>query len=135
MRCAPEPNENEIGTRQDNAVADPLAESTLELWNNTARQNREIFTEIFRPVPTNLVRNWSAYEASDNISKLPRYLSHVTVQNYLPKVKPGHVVPEVQLPRIKERLSRVRGSIVECPLVRCSHPSERLALTCHPRIS
>lgn len=98
MRCAPEPNDNEIGTREDNAVADPIADSTLELWNRTARTNREIFTEVFRPVPTNLVRSWSAYE------------------NYLPKVKTGHVVPEIQLQRIKQRLSQVRGSLVECPL-------------------
>ncbi|OJA19475.1 hypothetical protein AZE42_04918 [Rhizopogon vesiculosus] len=90
MRCAPEVNEDEIGTPEDIAVADPLADSTLELWNRTAKRNREIFTEIFRPVPTNL--------------------------NYLPKVKTGHVVPEVQLSRIKDRLSQVRGSVVECPL-------------------
>ncbi|KAG1897846.1 uncharacterized protein F5891DRAFT_1046379 [Suillus fuscotomentosus] len=98
MRCAPEPNDNEIGMREDTAVADPLADSTLELWNHTARVNREIFTEVFRPVPTNLVRSWSAYES------------------YLPKVKTGHVVPGIQLQRIKERLSQVRGSLVECPL-------------------
>ncbi|KAG1880959.1 hypothetical protein F4604DRAFT_1578750 [Suillus subluteus] len=98
MRCAPEPNDDEIGTREDNAVADSLADSTLELWNRTARINREIFTEVFRPVPTNLVRSWSAYE------------------DYLPKVKTGHVVPEIQLQRIKERLSQVRGSVVECRL-------------------
>jgi hypothetical protein len=42
----------------------------------------------------------------------------VTMQSYLPKVKTGHVVPEIQLQRIKERLSQVRGSVVECPLVR-----------------
>jgi phospholipase D1/2 len=72
MRCAPEPNDNEIGTREDNAVADPLADSTLELWNRTARTNREIFTEVFRPVPTNLVRSWSAYEASNNFCEFPR---------------------------------------------------------------
>ncbi|KAG1734909.1 uncharacterized protein EDB91DRAFT_1056622 [Suillus paluster] len=116
MRCAPEPNDDEIGTPEDNAVADPLADSTLELWNSTARTNREIFTEVFRPVPTNLVRSWSAYEASDDISDLPRCLSDVTIQNYVPKVKTGHVVPEIQLQRIKERLSHVRGSVVECPL-------------------
>ncbi|KAG2106164.1 uncharacterized protein F5147DRAFT_701272 [Suillus discolor] len=83
---------------EDTAVADPLADSTLELWNHTARVNREIFTEVFRPVPTNLVRSWSAYES------------------YLPKVKTGHVVPGIPLQRIKERLSQVRGSLVECPL-------------------
>jgi phospholipase D1/2 len=75
MRCAPEPNDDEIGTREDNAVADPLADSTLELWNRTARTNREIFTEVFRPVPTNLVRSWSAYEASNDVYEFSRSMS------------------------------------------------------------
>ena len=61
MRPAPHPNDDETGTNEDDAVADPLAPETEALWNDTARKNREIFTEIFRPVPTNLVRNWDAY--------------------------------------------------------------------------
>lgn len=61
MRPAPVLNENEIGTPEDNAVADPLSPTTEALWNDTARTNREIFTEIFRPVPTNLIRSWDAY--------------------------------------------------------------------------
>lgn len=75
MRCAPEPNDNEIGMREDTAVADPLADSTLELWNHTARVNREIFTEVFRPVPTNLVRSWSAYEASNDAYEFHQNMS------------------------------------------------------------
>ena len=43
----------------------------------------------------------------------------IVSQTYLPKVKTGHVVPEIGLQRIEDRLSRVRGSLVECPLVRC----------------
>jgi len=62
MRPAPYPNDDEIGTREDDAVADPISNATLALWNETARKNREIFTEVFRPVPTNLVRDWNAYE-------------------------------------------------------------------------
>jgi hypothetical protein len=62
MRAAPYPNDNEIGSQDDAAVADPLADSTLKLWFDTARKNREIFTEVFRPVPTNLVRDWAAYD-------------------------------------------------------------------------
>lgn len=62
MRPAPTPNEDETGCEEDALVADPLADATLELWRTTARKNREIFTEIFRPVPTNLVRDWKAYE-------------------------------------------------------------------------
>ena len=63
MRPAPYPHEDDYATRDlDELVMDPVGESTLRLWNDTARKNREVFTEIFRPVPTNLVRNWSAYE-------------------------------------------------------------------------
>src|SRR5882762_9505231 len=64
MRCAPVPNEDQTGDHYDRLVADPLADSTLQLWNDTARKNREVFTELFRPVPTNLVRDWKAYDVS-----------------------------------------------------------------------
>jgi phospholipase D1/2 len=64
MRPAPISNDNETSTREDAAVADPLAPSTEALWNDTARRNREIFTEVFRPVPTNLIRSWDAYGVS-----------------------------------------------------------------------
>jgi phospholipase D1/2 len=62
MRPAPFPNDNEMDDPYDAMVADPLADSTLDLWNDTARKNREIFTEVFRPVPSNLVQNWNAYD-------------------------------------------------------------------------
>lgn len=62
MRCAPVPNKDSIGDPYDELVADPLADATQQLWNDTARRNREVFTEVFRPVPTNLVRSWSAYD-------------------------------------------------------------------------
>ncbi|KAF8129820.1 hypothetical protein EV363DRAFT_1399636 [Boletus edulis] len=98
MRPAPTPSEDETHLPEDAAVADPLADETLDLLYSTARKNREVFTELFRPVPTNLVRSWSAYE------------------NYVPKVKPGHVAPGIPLQRVKERLAQVKGSVVECPL-------------------
>ncbi|KAG8215687.1 hypothetical protein J3R82DRAFT_7561 [Butyriboletus roseoflavus] len=98
MQPAPIPNDDETYLPADAAVADPLADETLDLLFNTARKNREIFTELFRPVPTNLVRSWSAYD------------------NYVPKVKMGHVVPGIPLHRVKERLGQVKGSLVECPL-------------------
>lgn len=62
MKPAPHPIEDESHLEEDRTVADPLANETLSLWENTARKNREIFTELFRPVPTNLVRNKSAYK-------------------------------------------------------------------------
>ncbi|KAH9940163.1 phospholipase D/nuclease [Epithele typhae] len=98
MRAAPHPNPDETQLDEDRQVADPLAEDTVNLWNNTARQNREIFTEIFRPVPTNLIRKWKDYD------------------NYVPNVMTGHVVPEVPLQRIKDRLAAVRGALVEAPM-------------------
>ncbi|KAJ7703474.1 hypothetical protein B0H14DRAFT_3647361 [Mycena olivaceomarginata] len=98
MQPAPTPNEDEAGCEEDGLVADPLPEQMVELWNKTARKNREIFTEIFRPVPTNLVRDWEAYDG------------------YVPKVKAGHVVPGIPLERVKKQLSEVMGALVECPL-------------------
>ncbi|KAG5645727.1 hypothetical protein DXG03_005423 [Asterophora parasitica] len=98
MRPAPHPNEDETYLEHDKLVVDPLGASTVSLLTGTARKNREIFTEIFRPVPTNLVRDWGAYD------------------RYVPKVKTGHVSPDIPLNRVKDRLSQVRGSLVECPL-------------------
>lgn len=65
MQPAPIPNEDETYLPEDAAVADPLSDDTLNLLYNTARKNREVFTELFRPVPTNLVRSWAAYEVRD----------------------------------------------------------------------
>jgi phospholipase D1/2 len=64
MRPAPEPNEDETYLDEDARVADPLSDGLLNLLNTTARVNREVFTELFRPVPTNLVHNWNAYDVS-----------------------------------------------------------------------
>lgn len=61
MRPAPFPNMQESGTN-DQLVADPISDATDLLWKETARKNREIFSEIFKPVPTNLVRSWAAYD-------------------------------------------------------------------------
>lgn len=64
MRPAPHPNDDEIGEYEDQLVADPLSEETEQLLNRTARINKEIFTEIFRPIPTNFIRSWSSYAVS-----------------------------------------------------------------------
>lgn len=64
MKPAPHPNEDESLLEEDRAVADPLADATILLWESTAKKNREVFTELFRPVPTNLVRSKSAYKVS-----------------------------------------------------------------------
>jgi phospholipase D1/2 len=62
MHPAPVPNEDETCLEEDARVADPLSDEFQNLLNTTARVNREVFTELFRPVPCNLVHNWAAYE-------------------------------------------------------------------------
>ena len=62
MHPAPVPNADETALEEDARVADPLSDEMLNLLNTTARVNREVFTELFRPVPSNLVHNWAAYE-------------------------------------------------------------------------
>ena len=64
MRPAPVPNDDETDLEDDARVADPLSDDVLNLLNTTARVNREVFTELFRPIPSNLVTNWAAYEVS-----------------------------------------------------------------------
>jgi phospholipase D1/2 len=98
MRPAPILNKDTTRSHEDSLVADPLSSGTDFLWKETARKNREVFTEIFRPIPTNLVRSFSSYD------------------DYRPKTKPGHVVPDIPLDRVKTRLNQVKGALVECPL-------------------
>ncbi|KZO92207.1 phospholipase D [Calocera viscosa TUFC12733] len=98
MRPAPIPLDNELGAPEDDLVADPLSEAFQDLWSNTARTNRGIFTEIFRSVPSDMVRNWGAYKT------------------FVPNTLPGHVAPDVTLDQIKTRLSQVRGHVVDSPL-------------------
>jgi phospholipase D1/2 len=62
MKPAPHPIEDESHLEEDRVVADPLADETIRLWEDTAKKNREVFTELFRPIPTNLVRTKSAYK-------------------------------------------------------------------------
>jgi phospholipase D1/2 len=64
MRPAPVPNDDETDLEEDACVSDPLSDGLLNLWNTTARVNREVFTELFRPVPSNLVQSWNAYGVS-----------------------------------------------------------------------
>jgi hypothetical protein len=62
MRPAPHANADETQYPEDAMVLDPLSNEVVDLWQGTARKNRDIFTEIFRPVPSDLVRTWDAYK-------------------------------------------------------------------------
>jgi len=98
MRPAPLPATDTTHSEEDRLVADPLIQHTDQLWRETARRNREIYTEIFHILPTNLVQNAAAYDL------------------YKSKGKVGHVVKGVPLSRVKDRLNLVQGALVECPL-------------------
>ncbi|GJJ14447.1 hypothetical protein Clacol_008711 [Clathrus columnatus] len=99
MHPAPIPNEDETGLEEDAIVADPLSPDLLALWQSTAKKNRDIYTELFMPVPTDLVQNISVYKS------------------YKPKVKYGHLIPQISLERAKQKLGQVRGQLVEMPLL------------------
>lgn len=95
MRPVPIPHKDTLESPEDQLVADPLSEEFERLWNDTAHKNSQIFAEIFKPVPSNLVRNWEQYDA------------------YVPKVKAGHVATDWPISKIKDKLDEVRGHIVE----------------------
>ncbi|CCA77742.1 related to phospholipase D [Serendipita indica DSM 11827] len=97
-RPPPIPNPNEIGTEEDKLVADPMSEATEHLLNSTAQRNRAIFAELFKTVPSDTVRNFDQYK------------------KYVPKSMVCHLAPGQSLERVKQRLSEVRGHVVECPL-------------------
>lgn len=69
MKPAPSPIEDETQLTDDQRVADPLAEETIKLWEDTAKGNRDIFTDLFRPVPTDLVGTKASYKVGSD----PRY--------------------------------------------------------------
>ena len=62
MKPAPYPYDYDFGSKDDSMVADPVSDSTTQLWRQTAKKNREIFTELFKTVPNNIVRDWKSYE-------------------------------------------------------------------------
>lgn len=62
MHAAPIPNNYDDHSREDGLVADPLSDETMALWQSTAKKNRDIFTEVFRPVPSDLVQNFEVYK-------------------------------------------------------------------------
>lgn len=74
MRPAPISNDNDLDTREDNAVADPLSDSFLELWDGTAQRNRAIFSELFKMAPDKVAQNWKDYKVSVELVGLSRRL-------------------------------------------------------------
>lgn len=116
-------NAYDFGSREDEAVVDPLSSDFLSLWNSTARTNTEAFERVFHPVPTDKTTSWKQYDeyfsrffpagndAKEDKGKDPEKPS---------QWKLGHVVAE-EFPggvgEVKEVLSQIRGTLVEMPLL------------------
>ncbi|UKZ84929.1 uncharacterized protein TrAFT101_000813 [Trichoderma asperellum] len=115
------PNDYDWGSSADRLVEDPLSPDFLQLWENTAATNTEVFSRAFHPVPDDKVRNWDDYDQF-----FSKYFTIPSAKDNKEdddkndgKVPYGHVVRE-EFPggvqELKEWLSRVRGNLIQMPL-------------------
>ncbi|CAG8441424.1 6591_t:CDS:10 [Funneliformis caledonium] len=89
-------------TKDDLVVMDPLSDEFYRYWQTTARTNSETFRSIFRCVPDKHVTSWKEYTS---------FVPDPT------KVRTGHVAnSEISEEETREKLSVVRGHLVEFPL-------------------
>ncbi|KAG8810896.1 hypothetical protein FRC17_002713 [Serendipita sp. 399] len=95
MTPVPNAQVDTTNSSEDRVVEDPLSDKFLALWNGTAKNNTDIFWNIFKTVPNNMVRNWTEYN------------------NDVPNVSPGHVSTDLSAAEIKEKLAGVKGHIVQ----------------------
>jgi hypothetical protein len=91
-----------MATRLDAKVLDPLAEHCYkDIWNKTAEKNTLIYRELFRCVPDDTVHTFDQH------------------RKFLPdpnKIPHGHIAnPELHGRDIRQKLSRVRGHLVQFP--------------------
>jgi phospholipase D1/2 len=116
VTAAPE-NEYDWGSEEDRVVADPLAPEFMDRWNETARTNTDVFGKVFHVVPHDSVQTWDEYDNwYEKNFREPTKDARKPAGPY----KVGHVVRE-EFPggvaEVKEQLSRVRGTLVEMPLL------------------
>lgn len=119
------PNAYDWGSPEDTIVADPLADTCLSLWNSRARSNTDIYRQVFHAVPDDNIRNWGDYKefyeyyfrrAAEEADNKPGDAN-------ASKYRWGHVVRDDFKPgpegvkEVKDLLSRVRGTLVEMPLM------------------
>ncbi len=112
-------NTYDWGSPADILVRDVLSDEFDELWTVTAATNTEVFTRAFHCVPADNVRNWDDYK--EFFSKLFVSPSKEDDKEKIPaKYEYGHVVKEefpAGVAELKDALDRVRGSLVEMPLL------------------
>lgn len=119
------PNNYDWGSPEDAIVSDPLSDTFQSLWNSRARSNTDIFRQVFHAVPDDNMRNWSDYkefyeyyfhkagaeaDSKPGNANAAKYMwGHVVRDDF----KPG----TEGLREVKDLLSRVRGTLVEMPLM------------------
>lgn len=97
------PQEDELGSRDDQTVADPMGRELVQMWERQANVNTEAFGKVFRCVPAAGIINWK------------EYAEYVPSGPDAPKV--CHVAPSAgDLNEVKCELSKIRGHLVEMPL-------------------
>ncbi|KAL9105294.1 MAG: hypothetical protein Q9227_009509 [Pyrenula ochraceoflavens] len=106
------PNHYDWNSAEDRVVADPLSETFDSLWNSRARQNTEIFRQIFHSVPDDY-----------NFHEADKQADQKDAKKTPSKYKWGHVVrdnfpagPE-GVQQVKDLLSKIKGTLVEMPLM------------------
>lgn len=110
-------NQYDWGSEEDRLVADPLNDEFLNHWNWRAKTNTDVFAKVFHPVPYDGVRTWKQYDDYyERFFKEPEDKDKAKPSTY----KWGHVVAEDfpgGVKDVKEELSKVKGTIVEMPLL------------------
>ncbi|KAF2161258.1 hypothetical protein M409DRAFT_59260 [Zasmidium cellare ATCC 36951] len=114
----------DFGSPEDLAVVDPISQEFDHLWKTTARTNTEAFAKVFHPVPDDKVQNWKQYdEYYERFFKAEEAQKEGKDLQRPSSWKWGHVVREEFSPgeqgvkEMKEVLSRVKGNLVEMPLL------------------
>ncbi|PGH09698.1 hypothetical protein AJ80_07650 [Polytolypa hystricis UAMH7299] len=120
------PNEYDMNSPEDQVVADPLSDAFLNLWNTRAKTNTEVYRKVFHAVPDDTVRTWNDYKEfyeyyfRKQTSEGGNGKKKEENQHLPPRYEWGHVIrddfPE-GVQAVKEELSKVKGTIVEMPLM------------------
>jgi phospholipase D1/2 len=119
------PNRYDWNSPEDNIVADPLSDTFDSLWNSRAKTNTEIFRKVFHAVPDDTVRNWNDYKEFYEyyFHKDDTKVDQKRGDQIPARYKWGHVVRNDFSPgavgarEVKDLLSRVKGTLVEMPLM------------------
>ena len=109
---------------EDRIVRDPLGDTFLNFWNSRAKINTDVFSKVFHPVPDDNVRTWKDYDNFyEQFFKGGEKAKEGEKAPPPSKYKWGHVVAEEFAPgeegvrQVKEELSKVKGTLVEMPLM------------------